>query len=220
MVEIKNGLTSVLLIVVITIILGACGSEEDTKPNEDEQNLNETIEGEQKDNEEGEDNGTSSTDDEEDTDRSVGFETSTEDQLDLKIGDKGKFDTDLTTFEITLNSAEIIDEVDDISSQLDSFIILDITLKNTGEETYTAQDLLYGLEVTAYLDSTGYQDYSEDFESVKGLEGDVSPGEELSGEFITEIPNAEEYFFHLRSGITGTGASNEVVWTIPAEEAK
>ena len=134
----KNGLTSVLLIVVITFILGACGDEEVTKPNEAEQNLNETIEGEQKDNEEGEDYGTSSTHDEEDTDRSVRFETSTEDQLDLRIGDKGKFDTDLTTFEITLNGAEIIDEVDDISSQLDSFILLDITLKNTGEETYTA----------------------------------------------------------------------------------
>jgi hypothetical protein len=216
----KNGLTSVLLIVVITFILSACGNEEVTNSNEDEQNLNETIEGEQKDNEEGEDNGTSSTDDEEDTDRSVGFETSTEDQLDLKIGDKGKLDTDLTTFEITLIGAEIIDEVDDISSQLDGFILLDITLKNTGEETYTAQDLLYGLEVTANLDSTGYQDYSEDFESVKGLEGDVSPGEELSGEFITRIPEAEEYYFRLRSGITGSGASNEVVWTIPAEEAR
>ena len=70
------------------------------------------------------------------------------------------------------------------------------------------------------MDSTGYQDYSEDFESVKGLEGDISPGEELSGEFITEIPKAEEYFCHLRSGSTGTGASNEVVWTIPAEEAR
>ncbi|MCG3420736.1 DUF4352 domain-containing protein [Oceanobacillus jordanicus] len=213
----------VVLLVIVTLVISACSDGEDNKGDE-EQNLNETMEGnntseEEKKGEEETEND-SSIEDEDSEDSSGPFETQTEDQLDLAIGDTGKFDTDLTTYEITLNGAEIKSEVDDITSQLDDFIILDITVKNTGDKSHTVQDLLYGLEVTFDLESTGYQDYSEDFPSLEKLEGELSPGEQTSGEFITEIPNAEEYFFRLRSGITGAGSSNEVIWTIPAEQAK
>ncbi|MCG3420737.1 hypothetical protein [Oceanobacillus jordanicus] len=216
----KKGL--VALLVLIALIISAC-SDEEGSTNDEEQNLEETIEGNNKDEQEDEEkeNDTSVEDEEDSEDVSGPFETQTEDQLDLTIGDTGRFDTDLTTFEITLEDAEIIEgELDGEQPQFDSIILLDITIKNTGEETHPVQDLMYGLEVTSDLRGTGMQNGVEYFDSVEEMTGELASGEEITGQFITEIRDAEEYYFRLRSGITGSGASNEVIWTIPDKEVR
>ncbi|GAQ19903.1 ABC transporter substrate-binding protein [Oceanobacillus picturae] len=205
----------VVLLVLIALIISAC-SEKDTTNKEEEQNLDESMEGNSDEEQEVEEEDSDSSENE-----GGGFETQTEDQLDLTIGDTGRFDTDLTTFEITLNDAEIIEgELDGVESQYDNLILLDITLKNTGEEVHPVQDLMYGFEVTDYLEGTGVQNAAEFFDSVDEMSGELAPGEEISGQFITDIYEAEEYYFRLRSGITGSGASNEVIWTIPEKEAR
>ncbi|CDO01810.1 hypothetical protein BN988_00256 [Oceanobacillus picturae] len=214
----------VVLLVLITLIISSCSNEEGSSSlNEEEQNLDETIEennnGDEKEEEEEIENDNDSSEDELEG-VSGGFETQTEDQLDLIIGDTGKFDTDLTTFEITLENAKIQQEVEGKKSELYGYIILDITVKNTGETSQPVQDLLYGFEVTDNLEMTGYQNYSESYESIDHMTGELGEDEKVSGQFITKIYEAEEYYFRLRSGITGSGASNEVIWTIPAEEAR
>ncbi|GAQ19904.1 ABC transporter substrate-binding protein [Oceanobacillus picturae] len=212
----------VVLLVLITLIISAC-SDEEGSPNDEEQNLEETIEGNSnKDEQEDEEkeNDTSAEEERDSEEASGGFETQTEDQLDLTIGDTGRFDTDLTTFEITLDDAMIQQEVDEKVSEIGGYIILDITVKNTGETTQPVEDLLYGFEVTIALDMTGYQDYAESFASIDEMTGDLKPGEEVSGQYITEVYEAEEYYFRLRSGITASGSSNEVIWTIPDKEVR
>ncbi|CDO01809.1 hypothetical protein BN988_00255 [Oceanobacillus picturae] len=211
----------VVLFVLLVMVFSACSNEEGSS-NEEEQKLDESIEGNNNGEEKEEEIDNDTSEEDEDSEGvSGGFETQTEDQLDLTIGDTGRFDTDLTTFEITLEDAEIIEgELDGVEPQFDSLILLDITLKNTGEMVYPVQDLMYGFEATDYLEGTGVQNAAEFFDSVKEMTGELAPGEEVSGQFITDIHEAEEYYFRLRSGITGSGASNEVIWTIPAEEAK
>ncbi|WP_149475438.1 hypothetical protein [Oceanobacillus polygoni] len=160
---------------------------------------------------------------EEDTDNDSnngGFTTGTEDQEDLSIGDTGKFDSDLTTYEITLNSVEIVEELDGTISQFAGIIILDLTVKNTGDETQSVRDLLYGLEVTSDLDRTGYQDYAESFDSVEEMTGELELGEEVSRQWITEITEGETQYFRLRLGIADSVSSNQVTWVIPVEEAE
>lgn len=225
----KKLLLMLTILFVSTVILSACNDEKD-KPNGEEdsgENLEETIEGSNN-----EDNDTDKSDDKsteeddsasketDDSSKGEKFETETEDQLELSIGDTGKFDSDLTTYEITLDDAEIIEEIDGEQSLADSFILLDLTVKNTGEETYSVEDLLYGLEVTDNPDSSGYQDYSEEFESVEQMTGELAPGEEMSGQYITEIYKSDVYYFRLRSGIAASGSSNQVTWVIPVTDVK
>ncbi len=243
----KSKLTSFLIIVSSILILGACANEEDTKANEDEQNLNETMEGNSNKGEDSSDNDASeaSTEDnnksKEDSEKSeknlrdgvfdnqsdsveirettAGFGIETPDQIGLKVGDTGYFDDTMGTFEITVNSAELLDELDGEESQADHFFLMNITINNTGEETWNAQDFLYGLRVTDDLEMTGYGDYAESFDSVEQMTDDIAPNEESTGQFVTEVYDGDTYYFKMRSGITeGSGQSNNVVWEIAKEE--
>lgn len=238
----KSKLTSFLIIVSSILILGACANEEDTKANEDEQNLNETMEGNSNKGEDSSDNDASeaSTEDnnksEEDSEKSevvldnqsdsveisettAGYGIETPDQIGLKVGDTGYFEDTAGTYDITVNSAELLDELDGEESQADHFFLMNITIKNTGEETWNAQDFLYGFRVTDDLESTGYGDYAESFDSVEQMTDDIAPTEESTGQFVTEVYDGDTYYFKLRSGITeGSGDSNNVVWEIAKEE--
>ncbi|WP_067727336.1 DUF4352 domain-containing protein [Oceanobacillus damuensis] len=155
-----------------------------------------------------------------DSSSETSFNSETEDQENLTIGETGRFDSDLTTYEITLENAKIVEELDDTPSQLAGFIILDLTIKNTGEETQSVRDLLYGLEVTSDLERTGYQDYADSFESVEEMAGELKPGDEVSGQWVTMIAEGDTQYFRLRSGVAGSGSSNQVTWIIASEEAK
>ncbi len=238
----KSKLTSFLIIVSSILILGACANEEDTKANEDEQNLNETMEGNSNKGEDSSDYDASeaSTEDnnklEEDPEKSevvldnqsdsveisettAGYGIETPDQIGLKVGDTGYFEDTAGTYDITVNSAELLDELDGEESQADHFFLMNITIKNTGEETWNAQDFLYGFRVTDDLESTGYGDYAESFDSVEQMTDDIAPNEESTGQFVTEVYDGDTYYFKLRSGITeGAGDSNNVVWEIAKEE--
>ncbi|WP_339228215.1 DUF4352 domain-containing protein [Oceanobacillus sp. FSL K6-2867] len=219
----KKMLQILAVLFISTLLLGACSSD-DSEPSEEIDNgTTEANDDETNESAETEEDNTEEKNTEEDTDNdsnSGGFNTGTEDQEDLSIGDTGKFDSDLTTYEITLDEAQVLDELDGNTSQLDAYILLDITVKNTGDDAQSVQDLLYGLEVTDNLEMTGYQNYAESFDSVEEMTGELAPGEEVSGQFVTEIYEGENYYFRLRTGIAGSGSSNQVTWVIPAEEAE
>ncbi|WP_067727335.1 DUF4352 domain-containing protein [Oceanobacillus damuensis] len=214
------------VLILCGIILVACSNENNTE-NNNKANDNETEESEESQSTDitTEDSTSESEEQDENTESEEqtkgGFSTGIEDQLGFAIGDTGQIDSDLTTYEITLDGAKIIEgELDGEESLLDHLILLDITLKNTGEDTQTVKDLMYGLEVTEDMDKTGRQDGAEYFESVEEMTGKLAPGNEVKGQFITDIYEAEEYYFRLRSGISGSGSSNQVIWTIPAEEVQ
>lgn len=211
-------------------ILGACG--DDDKKDEPNKEVDETETGNEEDqeasddSESGADEDDSATEEDEDSEESSSekdgsFKIKTEDQLDLGIGDTGKFDTTLGTYELTLDKAELLGkELDGEETFADELILLDVTIKNTSEETLHIEDLMESMEITEDQDKSGYEDAAGAFDSLEKFEEELKPGEESSGQFISNVFNAEEFYFMKTPGNIAGGSSNQVIWTIKADEAK
>lgn len=152
--------------------------------------------------------------------KSGGFKVEAEDQLDLQMGDTAKFDTTLGTYEITLHSAKLIEELDGETPQLDELIVLDLTVKNTSETSLDASDLVGSIEITEDLEGSGYSDVSSYFSSIESIEGELAPGEEKSGQMITDVYHSDKYFLRKSPGLVAAGTTNDVIWTFQAEEAR
>ncbi|WP_170226745.1 hypothetical protein, partial [Cerasibacillus quisquiliarum] len=166
-------------------------------------------------NNDGKDNDDAEKDDddkkEDDTDSGNGTsEITTEDQLDLQLGDTGKFDSTLGTYDMTVKSAELLKELDGKEAQFDYLILINLSIKNTSNHDLDAEDLMYSMEVTHGLEKSGFGDASAAFDSVEELTGTIQPGEELSGQFITEVYEADEYYFREIEGNVAGGVSNQV----------
>ncbi|HEY4601384.1 MAG TPA: hypothetical protein VIG73_08965 [Cerasibacillus sp.] len=205
-------------LLISTFMLVACSEDKDETKESDNNVVNEEN-NDGKDNEKVE-KGDDSKNNDDDSGKSTS-EITTEDQLDLTLGDTGKFDTTLGTYEVTLTSAKLLgSEYEGIKSQLDGFILFDIKVKNTSNVDLEIDDILVSLEVTDNPDGSGFGDASAAFDSVEGLTGTLKPDEELSGQFITEVYDADKYYFRTLSGIVEGGGSNQVIWTILADEAK
>ena len=203
-------------------LLAACNdSNEDTEENDIQNNETETAseanneESNEESNEEEEES--NNTESEDDTD----LEITMEDQEGLGIGDTGTFETVLGDFELTLNSAQLVgEELDGIISELDNLILLELTVKNIDDKALIAEEIMQNMEVTEDLEGSGWSNYAIHFESVEAFEGDINPGEEMTAEFITYAYDAETYYLRQASGTVAAGYNNQVIWEIPAEEAK
>ncbi|HEY4601378.1 MAG TPA: hypothetical protein VIG73_08935, partial [Cerasibacillus sp.] len=133
-------------LLVSTFILAGCSDDKDEVKESDNNVVNEEN-NDGKDNEDAE-----KDDDSKDNNGDSGKRTSeikTEDQLDLEIGDTGKFDTTLGTYELTVTSAKIIESELDGNEPYDyGFILLDIKIKNTSEQDLKADDIMSSIEIT------------------------------------------------------------------------
>ncbi|HEY4601380.1 MAG TPA: hypothetical protein VIG73_08945 [Cerasibacillus sp.] len=190
-------------LLVSTFILAGCSDDKDETKESDNNVVNE-------ENNDGKDN---------DSDKGSS-EITTEDQLDLKLGDTGKFDTTLGTYEMTVESAELLEELDGVESEFDYLILINLSIKNTSDHDLDVEDLMYSMEVTDNIKGSGHPDQAHNFESVKELTGIIKPGEEISGQFITHAYESDEYYFREMEGNVAGGVSNQVIWTISADEAK
>ena len=147
------------------------------------------------------------------------FEPEEEDQEGLDIGDTGKFDTTLGSYEMTLDDAELVGpELDGEQTQLDDLILLDLTIKNTSDEKLNIEDLMESMLVGNRLEGGGSYDGAEDFDSVDEFTGKLDPGDEKSGQFITDVNNSDIYYFKKTEGNIGAGGSNQVIWEFEPEE--
>ncbi len=210
----KNLIIGITLL--LSIVLTACNGENDEANSETanksiESNSNNSMEGSEKS---GEDNKNDDTTNNETT-KSV-----TKDQLELGIGDTGKFDTTIGKFEVTLDKAKVLEELDGESSQLDVLILMDLTVKNTSDETQLVEDLLESTVASDDVDATGSSNSAEYFDSVEALKGELAPEEEISGQFIADVYESDEYYLMQRAGTQAAETSNQVIWTIPAEKAE
>jgi hypothetical protein len=206
-----------LTCLLLGIILVACGSGEEQ--NSDEEEVQEqTVETEETQvsvdddaDKEDEDSATNSDDN----------EGTTEPQLDLRLGDTGIVHSSIGTYELTIDSAQIVGtELDGEEALLDEIILLEMTFKNIGEEPIIAEDVMMNLGLTTDLDETDNTNAAATFESIEYFEGEIAPGEERKAQFITDTRTAEEYYFRTSPGTVAAGTQNEVIWTITDEEAR
>lgn len=217
------------ILLVGSIALTACNNDDNNEKKEKkDENVEAPIdEGNSKD--EATDNSStddSSTDeDDSDLDDSKGskegdFSLETEDQLDLGLGDTGKFETSIGTFELTLDAVKFTDELDGETSTRDKLVILDITVDNISNETLVVEDLLSSLELTHDLEGSGTSNSAEYFDSIEELKGDLAAGEKVSGQLIFDAVESAEYHLRERSGNVSSGTTNQVIWTFTEKEAK
>ncbi|HEY4602316.1 MAG TPA: DUF4352 domain-containing protein [Cerasibacillus sp.] len=207
-------MVQLIFVILISISLIACSTKNGEEAKESDNNVVNEENNDGKDNEDAD-----SKDNDGDSGKSSS-EITTEDQLDLKLGDTGKFDTTLGTYEMTVESAELLEELDGKEAQFDYLILIDLKLKNTSDHDLDVDDIMTSLEVTDNLEGSVFFDASPSFDSVEVLTGTIQPGEEISGQFITEAYEADEYYFREDPGNVAAGGSNQVIWTIPADEAK
>ena len=146
-------------------------------------------------------------------------EVTVEEQLDLKIGDTGTIQTSIGTYELTIESAEIVTELDGLESMLEELIILDMTFKNIGDKAIVAEDILAMIGITGNFDGSNNHNSAEAYPSIDNFTGEFGPGEEIKTQFIADIYVADEYYFRPDRGVVSAGTSSDVMWTITAEEA-
>ncbi len=157
------------------------------------------------------------TNDEED--ETIG-ENAGEDQMDLKVGDTAIMHSNISSFEFTLNSVEMVDEVDGEMSDLDAFVSASITIKNIGDEPIDAKENAGLFEYTADLDGSGFGDeaeYTEDYQD-GAIEGELAPGEEVTGTALYTSYIDDENYIRVKAGTAATGLINNAVFTFSEDE--
>lgn len=142
-------------------------------------------------------------------------------ELDLWLGDTVLVQTSIGTFELTVDTAEIVGtELDGEETLLDELFLLEMTFKNISDQPLIAEDLISDLGITTNLEHSNRSNHALFFESVEVFEGDIAPGEERRAQFITDVITAKDYYFRPSWGVLASGTHNEIMWTILDEEAR
>lgn len=149
----KRSLISMMTLILMVSILVACSDDNkdqtDIKENDDIGEVGETEDT----NDESEEVSNRTND-------------SVEDQRDLIIEETGTFETTLGTYEVTLESAEIVGaELDGETSLLDELIVLELTFKNIGDDILLAGKIIHDMEITDDLKGSGYSNGAEEFDN-------------------------------------------------------
>lgn len=149
------------------------------------------------------------------------FKVTEAEQTDLKIGDTAVVQTSIGTYELTVDSAEIVgSELDGEASLLDELIVLNLTFKNISDDILVAEDLMYNLGITTSLEGSNTSNNAEHFENIQVFEGEIAPGEEKQAQFIADVKTSDEYYFRPNPGVVANGTHNDLLWTIADEEAR
>ncbi len=206
----KKTTTLMATMVAIPFILGACSDSDDdasSAPSEETTTPSET---------ETDDNDNENVEDE--TDDSSAPAEEGEDQLDLVVGDTAIMESNVASFEFTLNSVEMVEEIDGEMPELDGYIIASITIKNIGDEPIDAQETSRTFEYTDFLEGSGMPDDSQWYDAYDGVEGDITPGDEITGTAVYEGYIDDENYLRVKPGLAGTGLINDAMFTFSLDE--
>ncbi|GAF12526.1 hypothetical protein JCM19046_3668 [Bacillus sp. JCM 19046] len=142
-------------------------------------------------------------------------EGSTEDQLDLTLGDTATIETTIELFEMTLDSVEVASEMDGEAPDLDVFVLADVTITNLADDPLDLEEAVEIFEITSNLEGGGYWPVSELYEvEVDTFIGELASGETASGQILFEGNEGDEHYIRVRSGLVAASAvKNQVTWT-------
>ncbi|MEK4563627.1 DUF4352 domain-containing protein [Alkalihalobacillus sp. FSL R5-0424] len=207
--------TGVAVLLVSVGILSACGDNADQSSDDMTTSGSEQRDTDETGSDEGltEKRNSDSREDSDQTDTNLG-EGSTEDQVDLQIGDTGVVETSISDYEVTLHSIEFRDELNGQSTDLDTFVIANVTIKNIGDSLIDIKDSLNVFEISTGIDDGGYWETSEHYDGFEEFTGELEPGEEKNGDLLFDDLEGEEHYLKVRKGlIAAGGVKNEVTWT-------
>src|SRR5699024_7798637 len=212
----KKNFITLLLVLMMLFVLGACSDKKEPNVENDvDNNVTENSENDAKDKEKDEDE----AEEEDELTALLDAIKEADDQLDLKLGDTGSFVTTLGTYDMTVTSAELKGyEFEGIESQLEGWIVLDVTIKNTSDKSLNVEDVIGSMDMTEDLEGSGNMDAAGAFDNVQSFEGEISPGEEQSAQFVSETYDSDMYYFRKNSGNVAGGSSNQVIWNISLDD--
>lgn len=148
-------------------------------------------------------------------------------QKGLKIGETGTVVSgtinDNRSYEITLNSVEYRDIVAGLEASEDTYAVVNITVTNTDDSAFNAKDI-YGPafgaegELTATLNPVlfDHQDKVEEDILEEILEGEIAPGEEITGIHVFDIKQNDVYVFTI--GGSGAQIITYAQWEVSDSE--
>lgn len=143
------------------------------------------------------------------------------DQTDLKIGDTGRAASTIGNYEITLKSIKLQNELDGKKPLNAYLFITDLDIKNIGDKPINSEDIVTGLEITSNLEGSGYNDFSKFYKSLNVFNGEISPGETVSGQAIFDEMESEQYYIRITEGLVGSGAvKNQLIWNFSKSEVE
>jgi hypothetical protein len=219
----KHILIKFSFLVILSILLVACSDKEDSEAVEsdtaitEEDNSSEET-GDELTEEESETEDKTETEDAANTDSpSANSGNLPENQLGLGIGDTATVKNNYSEHEITLNSVEIKEQAGETTSELGNFVIVDLTVLNTGEEAVTADSVFSSTNLASVDNSSGFPWYylegvAEEWPS------EIEPGESQTGVLLFDVEVSDQYILNIAEFLDGL--SNQVSFEFTSEEAE
>ncbi len=118
-----------------------------------------------------------------------------------------------------MKSIKLQNELDGEKPLNDYLFITDLDIKNIGDKPINSKDIIKGLEITSNLEGSGFSDYSDYYKSLNVFNGEISPGETVSGQAIFDEMESEQYHIRIKVGLVGSGAvKNQLIWNFSKSE--
>lgn len=143
--------------------------------------------------------------------------TNNDDVTILSLGEKGIMKNHLGEYEVTIESFEVFDNFNGQEPEHDDhiFMVVDLTVKNVGDNILEGDDITGPMLYTAEGNSTG-NDFSE--EGIDQIKNELHPGDVDSGQMIFYSYESDDY--ELNFGDRFGSISNEIIWKFNKSEAK
>ncbi|WP_117168157.1 DUF4352 domain-containing protein [Paraliobacillus sediminis] len=137
----------------------------------------------------------------------------------LSLGETGTMETILGNFEVTPSAVQFLEEVEDDGSYAEPgngvFVVVDVKVKNIHDKPLESSDII-SLDLVD-RDGAGSTD-NPTFSSIESFEGEIAPGEEMTGQLI--FNHFKEDYYQLQFGADLSTVSNAVTWEFTADEAE
>lgn len=203
---------SLLLTLGLILIVGCSSNNEGdgTQEGEQEDNSQETT------TEQAEDNGENDENSEDSNDNS---DTHVEHQEGLSMGETGIVEDNNNKYEVTLNSVEYEEIVGDFEPEGDTYVVANMTVKNIDDHSFDAKDIYRpGFGPENQLDASLNQVLLDNSDRVDQnlLEGEIAPGESVTGVHVFDIEKTEEYV--LAFGGSGVQIKTYAQWEVSDSE--
>lgn len=206
---VKKYIKLTFLFIVFSLFIVACNGNDnaDERVNEEENSNQETNEIEENEpteedmvtDEDGSEEASENEKSETDNGNSIGNH-----QEGLRINDTGSVvDNDENRYDVTLNSVTFKDSVADLEPNGETYVVANITVENTGDNSFDVANMYNpgfgpkgGIETTlngVFMDAGVEVD--EDL-----LEGEIAPGESVTGDHIFEIGETSDQYLFIIGG--------------------
>lgn len=142
-------------------------------------------------------------------------------QLNLTVGDNATVKSNISKYNITLESANVKHQVNGQKSMLDQFVVAKVKIKNVGSKNMEIKNVIEDLQLTEYLKGSGTNDISGDI-GLKQLKGTLTPGDTKEGQLVFDARSGKKYYLIDGLGLAdkGAGLQNKVIWTFKASGTK